>query len=191
MADRPDGVHRRRPDADEDDWFRNPSVGSNERDEVAWHDEPDLRRPRPTAGSGRRPAVLLLAVVGGIALLVGGILAVRALTGSGTTPHTGGSPTVPTTTAPAQTTTSPTVTTPPNIATVPTTGTLRSGNTGGAVRRLQQALTKLGYSTGAADGNFGPSTLQAVIAFQKAHSLPQDGVAGAKTLAVINAALRP
>ena len=74
---------------------------------------------------------------------------------------------------------------------MPTAGVLRSGNTGAAVKRLQQALTKLGYAPGAADGSFGPATVQAVIAFQKAHRVPEDGIAGAKTLAAINLALGP
>jgi peptidoglycan hydrolase-like protein with peptidoglycan-binding domain len=54
---------------------------------------------------------------------------------------------------------------------------------------LQKALTKLGYTPGTADGKFGSATTQAVIAFQKAKGLPEDGVAGAKTLAAVNAAL--
>ncbi|MEG2252341.1 MAG: peptidoglycan-binding protein, partial [Clostridia bacterium] len=71
----------------------------------------------------------------------------------------------------------------------PTTAsaTLRYGDTGAAVTAMQSRLIELGYMSGSADGNFGLSTRTALLAFQKANKLTRDGVAGAKTLAALNA----
>lgn len=71
--------------------------------------------------------------------------------------------------------------------TVSTTTTLRIGSVSDAVKDLQNRLISLGYLKGKADGNFGLQTSLAVIAFQKANGLTADGVAGAKTLAKLNA----
>ncbi len=68
-------------------------------------------------------------------------------------------------------------------------GTLRFGDTGSEVKKLQQNLKKLGYFSGTATGEFGSVTKKAVIAFQKAYSISADGIAGSKTLAKISAAL--
>lgn len=70
---------------------------------------------------------------------------------------------------------------------IPTNQTLRIGTISDAVRDLQNRLIALGYLTGKADGNFGTKTSLALIAFQKANGLTADGVAGAKTLAKLNA----
>ncbi len=59
--------------------------------------------------------------------------------------------------------------------------TLRYGYTGEDVKLLQNRLIELGYLTATADGNFGSATLAAVKAFQKAHGLSIDGVAGPAT----------
>lgn len=66
-------------------------------------------------------------------------------------------------------------------------GTLRYGSEGSEVSMLQNRLIALGYLAGSADGKFGRDTKSAVIAFQKANSLSADGVAGAETLAKLNA----
>lgn len=58
----------------------------------------------------------------------------------------------------------------------------REGDEGNAVRAIQKQLIKLGYLNGSADGSYGPSTKAAVMAFQAAHGLTQDGVAGSGTL---------
>jgi hypothetical protein len=51
------------------------------------------------------------------------------------------------------------------------------------VRKLQTMLRALGYNKKlATDGYFGPETKAAVLAFQKANGLVQDGIAGPKTL---------
>jgi peptidoglycan hydrolase-like protein with peptidoglycan-binding domain len=55
-----------------------------------------------------------------------------------------------------------------------------SGNTQ-AVVELQKRLTSLGYNTGGVDGDFGPKTKAAVIAFQQRNDLEPDGVVGSKT----------
>ena len=57
--------------------------------------------------------------------------------------------------------------------------TLKKGSKGEEVKLLQQAL---GIT---ADGDFGPKTEAAVIAFQKAHELTADGIVGAKTWAAL------
>ena len=100
----------------------------------------------------------------------------------------------PTDTTPADTTptdTTPAVTTPASPPTsVPADETLRPGTKGSqSVATLQAALTSLGYPAGTPDGSYGPSTVEAVSAFQTANGLPADGVAGPATLAAINAAL--
>ncbi len=66
-------------------------------------------------------------------------------------------------------------------------GVLRQGERGQDVRQLQEQLNQLGYRDAngralGADGAFGDRTREAVIAFQRAHGLDQDGVAGPKTL---------
>ncbi len=69
---------------------------------------------------------------------------------------------------------------------VSTGQTLRIGMVSDAVRDMQNRLITLGYMTGKADGNFGPKTSLALIAFQKANGLTADGVAGEKTLKKLN-----
>lgn len=52
---------------------------------------------------------------------------------------------------------------------------------GEAVRRVQQALTSMGFDAGPIDGMFGKLTEAGVSAFQKAAGLPVDGVVEPKT----------
>ena len=66
------------------------------------------------------------------------------------------------------------------------TDTLKQGSKGTAVKELQQKLIKQGYLSGNADGVYGPKTVAAVKAFQKANNLKADGVAGAKTLSSLS-----
>lgn len=63
--------------------------------------------------------------------------------------------------------------------------TLKKGSKGAEVTRLQQALIELGYLSGAADGDFGQNTQDAVILFQAVNGLSADGIAGAKTLSTL------
>lgn len=53
--------------------------------------------------------------------------------------------------------------------------------TGERVVLLQQALEKAEFSTGGADGKYGPMTMAAVAAFQKVNKLVSDGVVGPAT----------
>jgi hypothetical protein len=58
---------------------------------------------------------------------------------------------------------------------------LRRGSRGDAVRDLQAALLRAGFSPGPIDGIFGPQTEGAVRAFQLARSLLLDGIVGPQT----------
>lgn len=62
------------------------------------------------------------------------------------------------------------------------------GSSGDEVRQIQTKLKNWGYYTGAVDGLYGPSTRDAVIAFQKKNNLNPDGICGAKTLAAMGIA---
>ncbi len=64
---------------------------------------------------------------------------------------------------------------------------LRQGARGSAVTTLQQRLKAAGFNPGTIDGQFGPKTLAAVKAFQRAKGLVQDGIVGPKTWAKLNA----
>ncbi|HJQ24696.1 MAG TPA: peptidoglycan-binding protein [Blastocatellia bacterium] len=64
--------------------------------------------------------------------------------------------------------------------------TLRRGDSGAAVSRLQQRLKELGFDPGGVGGNFGPGTERAVIAFQQSKQLGADGVAGPQTLSALD-----
>ena len=62
---------------------------------------------------------------------------------------------------------------------------LHSGSQGEKVWKLQERLQALGYYTDAVDGQFGPGTREAVIAFQKKNGLDADGMAGEETQRVL------
>jgi putative chitinase len=59
---------------------------------------------------------------------------------------------------------------------------LRLGDTGEDVVALQNALAAHKFSPGSADGQFGPATRAAVIAFQNSEGMLADGIAGPRTL---------
>ncbi len=97
-----------------------------------------------------------------------------------------------------QTQTAPsTPTTPaPSVPTTPTAPTqsgaladnvLRRGEEGPEVKKLQEDLTKAGFSTQGADGKFGPNTEDAVKRYQDSRGLQSDGIAGPATLAALSA----
>ncbi len=56
-------------------------------------------------------------------------------------------------------------------------GTLRRGERGDNVARLQEALNQAGYNCGAADGIFGQMTQNAVAAFEQDNGMEADGIA--------------
>jgi peptidoglycan L-alanyl-D-glutamate endopeptidase CwlK len=58
---------------------------------------------------------------------------------------------------------------------------LLQGSSGSDVAKLQAQLQELGFSPGLIDGNFGPATEAAVLAFQKSMGLLADGIAGPRT----------
>ncbi len=69
-----------------------------------------------------------------------------------------------------------------------TYATLRMGDSGAAVTRLQNRLIQLGYLSDRADGKYGAKTADAVIRFQRASGLRRDGIAGQQTQTLLYAA---
>lgn len=63
--------------------------------------------------------------------------------------------------------------------------TLRYGSQGPFVQYLQLALWRAGFAPGAIDGIFGTRTLDALVKFQRAYGLVDDGIAGPKTWAAL------
>jgi putative chitinase len=63
--------------------------------------------------------------------------------------------------------------------------TLKQGSSGPDVKALQQQLKDLGFDPNGVDGNFGPGTRDAVMAFQQSKGLQADGIAGPATLAAL------
>jgi len=63
-------------------------------------------------------------------------------------------------------------------------GLLRLGAKGARVRELQALLARAGHAV-TVDGDFGPATRDAVMAFQKSRKLKADGVYGPKTEAAL------
>lgn len=57
----------------------------------------------------------------------------------------------------------------------------QEGDDGDDVALIQQRLNALGYNVGAADGDFGSETKEAVRSFQRDRGLDPDGVVGAQT----------
>lgn len=62
---------------------------------------------------------------------------------------------------------------------------LRPGLQGWEVRRLQKLLARAGFAPGPIDGAFGAGTERALKAFQQAHALGVDGLAGPATWAAL------
>jgi putative chitinase len=59
---------------------------------------------------------------------------------------------------------------------------LKPGDTGNAVRVIQQRLQMLGFNAGTPDGQFGPQTQQALGRFQASRGLSPDGLVDHTTL---------
>src|SRR5882672_761105 len=62
---------------------------------------------------------------------------------------------------------------------------LKQGSSGPDVTALQTRLKDLGFDPNGVDGNFGPGTKAALIAFQKSKGLTADGVAGPQTMGAL------
>lgn len=62
---------------------------------------------------------------------------------------------------------------------------LKEGSSGPEVGKLQEKLKELGFNPGLIDGDFGPATKAAVVAFQKSGGLLADGIAGPRTLGAL------
>lgn len=75
---------------------------------------------------------------------------------------------------------------PPAVAKIAST-TLRLGSAGADVGALQGALVAAGIFV-AVDADFGPHTTAAVEAYQRAHGLTADGIAGPQTLTALGLA---
>jgi len=172
---------------DPDDWFTDEDVGEQRTGTYApledWlRAEPG--RARPWESLDRR------VLAGAAAVLVAAVVIVVVVLATGGKSHPSAS-TPPTTssitTTPPRTTPAPT---PSRPAVAAPTAPLKAGDTGAQVKVLQRALARLGYSTGKVDGSYGPATQAAVQRFQRAKGLTADGVAGAKTLQALRAALR-
>lgn len=69
---------------------------------------------------------------------------------------------------------------------------LNYGDKGEAVKSLQRKLIRLGYSCGplGEDGDFGKSTKNAVMKFQKDSNIGVDGIVGCQTLAALDNAIK-
>ncbi len=63
--------------------------------------------------------------------------------------------------------------------------TVRSGDKGVIVRRIQTRLKELSYYTGTVTGTYDSKTVTAVKAFQKKNGLTADGICGSKTQALL------
>jgi hypothetical protein len=163
--------------ASDDDWVR---------------DEP-ARPPADERSGGLTVTLGTLLVVGAavlvVVILVAGLAVGGVFSGGGTggTKGTTSTPTV-TTTATQPTTTAST--TPATPAVSPPATTLKPGDQGVQVKRLQRALTRLGYAAGAVDGDYGTSTQAALKRFQGASKLTADGVLGPATLKALKLALQ-
>jgi hypothetical protein len=183
-----------------DDWFDEPEPptetqsGANrgvyeDADEV-WvlPEDEDARSPgqREVVIAGRTLTMTQVAIIGLSLLAI--IFAILAAAGVFNGSKSTTLPVTVPTTHPIQTlpTSTPTSTGPTAEAPAQT---LKPGDTGAQVTLLQKALAALHFSPGKPDGDYGPSTMNAVERFQIAHNLGEDGIVGPATLAALQRAL--
>jgi hypothetical protein len=139
-----------------------------------------IRRRRTAALIGLAALLIFIAVI--VAVLAGGDGGETAEPASPTPPAAESPTPAPAPATPVE----PVTPSPPQFE----EGTvLRPGDSGEAVRSLQEALGQLGYEVGEPDGEYGPATEAAVAAFQADQGLADDGVAGTQTLEAIEQAL--
>ncbi len=79
---------------------------------------------------------------------------------------------------------------PPKLPRPVAVTTLRPGMRSAAVQTMQTRLAQLGFWLSTADGSYGPTTSQAVMALQKASGLSRSGVADPSTLAALRRGVR-
>jgi murein L,D-transpeptidase YcbB/YkuD len=179
---------------DPDDWFgdqdpeerRLPDAPPDEAVAQAddWLDETVRRQPRQSwAQTIDKRMVTVAASL--IALLIAG-LAAAGVFSSGGSPAPLSTPSLTTTT---QTTTTGTTTAAAQQLPAPAT-TLTPGDKGPQVVVLQRALARLGFSSGKADGVYGPATTSALKRFQQSAGLKADGILGPVTLRALGQALK-
>jgi murein L,D-transpeptidase YcbB/YkuD len=173
---------------DNDDWFgesRAARASSSPDDWIAAGPARDPRRDlgRPARDRLSRRATIVT-VVALVVLVAAGVVLAFVFTG-GEKKQATPPATLPTTTHETTTTKKPPTGKTPAAPTV----TLKPGDTGAQVKRLQRFLRLFGYSTSPVDGDYGPATTAAVKRFQQATNLTADGIAGPATLKAIKAAL--
>jgi lipoprotein-anchoring transpeptidase ErfK/SrfK len=78
---------------------------------------------------------------------------------------------------------------PPAAPALPATA--HPGDHGKGVAALQRQLAALGYEVRKVDGQYGPATEHAVVAFQKVNRISRDGVAGPRTMKALAHPRRP
>ena len=167
---------------DPDDWFSNADSASNE-EPLAGGDEPtwleDVAEPEEQAADNPFARRRLLAfAVALLVLVVAAVVWLIAFSGGGS-----GSPPEATTTTQATTpaATVPATTPAPSTPAVLPAGVLKPGATGAEVKTLQRALARAGHSPGSIDGDYGPTTEQAVAALQRSAGITADGIYGPET----------
>jgi murein L,D-transpeptidase YcbB/YkuD len=180
---------------DPDDWFgdqdpeerRLPDAPPDETVAQAddWLDE-TVRRRQPRQSWAQTIDKRMVTVAASlIALLIAGLAAAGVFS-------SGGSPaplSTPSQTTATQTTTTGTSTAPAQHLPAPAT-TLTPGDKGSQVVVLQRALARLGFSSGKADGVYGPATTSALKRFQQSSGLKADGILGPVTLRALGQALK-
>ena len=107
----------------------------------------------------------------------------KTVKASSTTVSDTSSTTSTTTATGSSTASSSKVTSISDIGTAP--AACKEGSSGSDVKKLQQALTLLGYYSGDIDGDYGAKTVAAVKRFQKNRGMTEDGIAGASTIRVL------
>ena len=178
---------------DTDDWFgdlapeerQTPDVQSDDDGPRIddWLTDARSHQPRrPWAQTVDRRMVTVGASA--IAALIAVLAAAGIFSGGGGNAPAVTSPSIST----AQATTAPTAATATTLPAPATT--LKPGDTGPQVAVLQRALASLGFSSGKADGKYGPATTNAVARFQRSVALVADGILGPATLRGLENALR-
>ena len=173
---------------DPDDWFADGADAPTRRARPVTADDWIASAPRSRRPPQRLTELLpgrWAPVAAGAAVLIVIVIAWIAFSGGGSTPAQA------VTTSQFNTTPAVTPTTTPIATTLPApTTTLKPGDTGVQVKRLQRALASLGYTVGKVDGDYGTGTKTALAQFQTAEKLTADGVFGPATRTALIKALK-